>query len=84
MSPHTRDSESAVEFAIRMNELHQEIIKRFHASNNQYKIQADSRQCHLEFDVGDYVMIRIRHERFPSGSVKTLHARSPGLFKVLK
>uniref|UniRef100_A0A2N9HIL9 CCHC-type domain-containing protein n=1 Tax=Fagus sylvatica TaxID=28930 RepID=A0A2N9HIL9_FAGSY len=33
---------------------------------------------------GDYVMIRIRPERFPSGTVKKLQARSAGPFKVLK
>jgi hypothetical protein len=58
MSPHARLSESAIEFASCMHDLHQEIIKRIHASNNQYKIQADSRRHHLEFDVGDYVMIQ--------------------------
>ena len=84
MSPHARVSEFAVKFASRMHDLHQEIIKRIHASNNQYKIQVDSRRRHLEFDVGDYVMIRIRPERFPSGAVKKLQARSAGPFKVLK
>ncbi|KAL4626266.1 hypothetical protein ACB092_05G083900 [Castanea dentata] len=34
--------------------------------------------------VGDYVMIWIRPERFPSGTVKKLQARSAGPFKVLK
>ena len=34
MSPDARVSESAVEFASLMHDLHQEIIKRIHASNN--------------------------------------------------
>ena len=50
----------------------------------QYKIHADTHRRHAEFQVGDYVMIRIQAERFPSGPVKKLQARSAGPFKVLK
>ena len=32
----------------------------------------------------DYVMIRLRPERFPSRTVKKLHARSTGPYKVIK
>ena len=37
-----------------------------------------------EFNVGDYVMVRIRSERYPLGTVKKLHARSAWPFKNLK
>uniref|UniRef100_A0A2N9EPA1 Chromo domain-containing protein n=1 Tax=Fagus sylvatica TaxID=28930 RepID=A0A2N9EPA1_FAGSY len=39
---------------------------------------------HKDISNRDYVMIRIRPERFPSGTVKKLQARSAGPFKVLK
>ena len=60
------------------------INKRIHASNLKYKTQADLHRRHLDFDVGDYVMIHIRPERYPSGIVKKLQARSACPFKVLK
>jgi hypothetical protein len=84
MSPQVRMSESAEAFARHVHNLHKDISNRIHLSNTRYKVQADSRRRHLEFVVGDYVMIRIRPKRFPSGTVKKLQARSAGPFKVLK
>ena len=84
MSPHVRISKSADAFARHIHDLHNEIRKKIQASNSQYKIHADTNRRHAEFQVGDYVMIRIRPERFPSGTVKKLQARSARPFKVLK
>ncbi|GFZ19760.1 hypothetical protein Acr_28g0004650 [Actinidia rufa] len=84
MSPHTRVSESAESFARHIRELHDEIRKVINDSNFEYKFQADSRRCRAEFQVGDYVMVRIRPERYPSGTARKLCARSAGSFKVLK
>jgi hypothetical protein len=84
MSPHVRVSEFAEAFAQHLHDLHHEIRNKIQASNFQYKIHADTRRRHMEFQVGDYVMIRIRLERFPSRSVKKLQARSAGPFKILK
>ena len=39
---------------------------------------------HLEFNEGDYVMIRICLEQFPLGAVKKLIASSADPFKILK
>ena len=38
----------------------------------------------IYFDVEDYVMICIRLERYPTGTIKKLQARSTGPFEVLK
>ena len=58
---------------------------KIQASNSQYKIHADTHRRHVEFQVGDYVMIRIQPEQFLSRTVKKLQAHSAtGLFKVLK
>jgi hypothetical protein len=84
MSPYVRVSESTEAFAQHLHNLHHEIRNKIQASNFQYKIHADTRQRHMEFQVGDYVMIRVRLERFPSGSIKKLQARSVGPFKILK
>ncbi|GFY88904.1 hypothetical protein Acr_06g0008440 [Actinidia rufa] len=84
MSPNTRVSESTESFARHIRELHDEIRKVINNNNFQYKFQVDSRRRHSEFQVGDYVMVRIRPERYPSGTTRKLCARSAGPFKVLK
>jgi hypothetical protein len=84
MSLHARVSKSAESFVRRIQDLHIKITKQIQASNAQYKLQADLHRRHNEFNVGDYVMIRIRPERFPSGTNRKLHARSTGSFKVLQ
>jgi len=45
---------------------------------------ANSRKRVKEFVEGDYVMIRLRPEWFPLGTVKKLYARGAGPFKVIK
>ena len=45
---------------------------------------ADSQRRVKTFDEGDYVMIRLRPERFPPGTVRKLHARGAGPFRVVK
>lgn len=60
MSPHVRISESVEAFARHIHDLHNEICKKIQVSNSQYKIHADTHRHHAEFQVGDYVMIRIR------------------------
>ena len=77
-------SKSAKAFARHIHDLHKDINNRIHSSNTRYKVQANSRRRHLEFVIGDYIMIRIRPERFPSRTVKKLQAHSAGPFKVLK
>jgi len=84
MSLHARVSELVKSFARRIQDLHIEITKQIQASNAQYKLQADLHRRHNEFNVGNYVMVRIRPERFPSGANRKLHARSAGPFKVVQ
>ena len=72
MSPNVRIFESAEAFARHIHDLHNEIRKKIQVSNSQYKIHADIHRHHAEFRVGDYIMIRIRPERFPSGTIKKL------------
>ena len=53
----TRVSESAEAFAQHLHDLHHEIRNKIQASNFQYKIHADTRRRHMEFQVEDYIMI---------------------------
>jgi len=50
-------------------------------NNADYKPSAD---LHRRLNVGDYVMVRMRPERFLPGTVKKLHVRSGGPFQILK
>ena len=84
MSPHVRISKSTEAFARHIHDLHNEIRKKIQVSNSQYKIHVDTHRHHVNFQVGDYVMIWIQPKRFPSGTIKKLQACSAGPFKVLK
>ena len=77
MTPHhTRMSESAASFASHIHNLHKEISSQIQKNNAKYKTYADLHKKAHEFNVGDNVMVRIRPERYPPGTVKKLHARS--------
>ena len=45
---------------------------------------ANSRKRTKEFTEGDHVMVRLKPERFPPGTLKKLHARGAGPFKIIK
>ena len=60
MIQHPKVSESVSAFASYIHDLHKEISKKIQESNTQYKSYADLHLRHLEFNEGDYVMIRIR------------------------
>ena len=49
-----------------------------------HKLRADLHLYHVEFKIGDYVMIRIRPERFPTGTLSKLHSHSAGPFQILQ
>jgi len=85
MAPHyTRMFESAASFALHIHDLHKEISNQIQKNNANYKAYADLHRKAHEFNVRDYVMVRIRSEQYPPGTVKKLHARSAGPFKILK
>jgi hypothetical protein len=76
MSLHTTVSELTESFARKIQDLHVEIFKQIHVINVQYKLRADLHRQHNEFNVGDYVMIRIKPRWFPLGTNRKLHACS--------
>jgi len=84
MFDHIRASDSASLFASHVHDLHKEVMNKLAQSNANYKLRADVRKRLKTFNIGDYVMVRIRPERFPLGTIKKLHARGAGLFQIFK
>ena len=80
----SRVSESAQSLAKHIRSLHDSIRHQIEINNENYRSAANLHRRFHEFQEGDYVMIRVRPERFPSGAVKKLQARGAGPFKVLK
>ena len=58
-----------------------------HIATNLWKIHSYGEHCgcdgYIEFNEGDYVMARIRPERYSKHSFKKLHARAIGSFRIL-
>ena len=65
LPPHMRVSEPAENFAKYIHNLHAEIRRKISLSNEEYKLAADVYQRYKEFNVSEYVMVRIRPERIP-------------------
>ena len=53
-------------------------------SNETYKHMVDSHRKIKEFYEGDYVMVRLKPERFLPGTMKKLYARHVGPFKIIR
>ncbi|GAV56545.1 hypothetical protein CFOL_v3_00087, partial [Cephalotus follicularis] len=49
--------------------------QKINLSNENYKTTADIHHRHQEFSKGDMVMARMRSERFPTGTLRKLHAK---------
>jgi len=81
---HSRVSDSASAFASHIRALHEEIRENIIENTADYKTSADLHRRLRTFNVGDYVMVRMRPERFPLGTVKKLHALSAWPFKIFK
>ena len=66
-----------------MHKLHKEISDVNKWSNVKHTLRTNSRRIFKTFNVGNYVMDRIYPKQIPSGTVKMLHVRSAGPFKIL-
>jgi len=76
-----RVSGSAFVFTSHVRALHEKIRDKI---NVDYKGFVDLHRRLRTFNVGDYVMVRLKPEQFPPGTVKKVHTRSVGVFQILK
>ena len=61
-----------------------EIRRKISLSNKEYKLAVDVHRRSKEFNVGDYVMVRIRSERIPKTFSKKLYARAMGPYSIIR
>ena len=67
-----------------MQVLHMRISNIFEQATLTISYDLTSEKEFKTFTVDNFMMIRIRPKWFPQETVKDLHARSAGLFKILK
>ena len=84
LPPHMRVSEHVENFAKHIHDLHVEIRRKISLSNEEYKLAADMHRRSKEFNVGDYVMVRIRPERILKTFSKKLYARAMGPYSIIR
>jgi len=77
-------SHRASTVAPHIHDLHAEIRRQISLSNDSYKHSVDMHRRAANFEVGDFVMARIRPERLPRNSLKKFHARAMGPYQILR
>ena len=76
--------EPAKNFAKHIHDLHAKIRRKISLSNEEYKLAANLHSRSKEFNVCEYVMVRIRLERIPKMFSKQLHARAMGPYSIIR
>ncbi|XP_038683092.1 uncharacterized protein LOC119983499 [Tripterygium wilfordii] len=79
-----RPSELALEFADHLSSVHAEVKRRIILSNDKYQQHANLHRRHEELQDGDWVLVRLRAERFSAGAYHKLHARRARPYQVKK
>ena len=84
LPPHMCVFEPAKNFAKHIHDLHAEIRRKIFLSNEKYKLTANVHHRYKEFNVGEYVMIRIHPKRIPKTFSKKHYARAMGPYSIIR
>ena len=84
LPPHMRVSIPAENFAKHIHDLHVEIRRKISLSNEEYKLVADVHRRSKEFNVDEYVMVRICPKRIPKMFSKKLYERAMGPYSIIR
>ncbi len=66
-------SQGAEDFAVHIENLHAEVRRKLVIAAATYKLHADIHRRNVVFEVGDFVLVRLRPKRFPRGAFHKLH-----------
>ena len=77
-------SDDGVAFVEHLHQLQQDVRQTLQDSNANYKISIDATWRQQIFDVGDLVMVYLRHEFFPIGIYHKLKYKNIGPCKIIK
>ena len=83
LPPHMRVSKPAENFAKHIHDLYAKIRQKIYLSNEEYKLADDVHCRSKEFNVDEYVMVRIHPERIPKTFSKKLYARVMGPYSII-
>ena len=84
LPPHIRVFEPVENFTKHIHDLHAEIRRKIYLINEEYKLVVDVHRSSKEFNVGEYVMVRIRLERILKMFSKKLYARAMGPYSIIR
>ena len=70
-------------FAKHINDLYAEIERKISLSNEEYKLAVNVRRRSKEFNVGEYVIVRICLKRILKMFSKKLYARAIGPYYII-
>ena len=76
-----RDGQAKAEY---VKKLHQQVKENLERRTQQYEKQANKGRKRVTFDVGDWVWVHFRKERFPAQRRSKLLPRGDGPFQVLE
>ena len=71
-------------FVKQIHDLHAEIRRKISLSNEEYKLAVDVHCGSKEFNVGEYIMVRIRLKRIPKTFSKKLYARTMSPYSIIR
>ncbi|KAI9160805.1 hypothetical protein LWI28_011696 [Acer negundo] len=80
----TRVHGKAEDCVLGLQEIHQQVQKNLLQSGEKYKLAADKKWRHLEFNVGDFVWAILINDRFAVGEYNKLAAKKIGPLEILE
>ncbi|KAI9165278.1 hypothetical protein LWI28_010951 [Acer negundo] len=80
----TRVHGKAEDFVHGLQEIHQQVQKNLLQSGEKYKLAADKKRRHLEFNVGNLVWAILTNDRFAVGEYNKLAAKKIGPLEILE
>ena len=80
----TRIHGKAEDFVQGLREVHQQVQQNLSQAAAKYKLDADKKRRHLEFDVGDFVWAVLTKDRFAVGDYNKLAAKKIGPLEIIE